>query len=217
MKPQDESAGSLFLRIAARLFPEQSVVSVLHPAIADYRQELREAGRSRALRGWVRLRWSMALWRVLAATAMWTPYAPTRRAIAFAPVRRDRAWILMLFAAALYAIGWQLFHGFVLGAALAGMAFACSLRLWNNLHPARRLPAGEHPASGEINLSAIPVAGDAAGLIFAIGSICIVVTGLPGLWWYFALAATGSVVVAVSLFAAHARSREAQAARRILL
>jgi hypothetical protein len=44
--------------------------------------------------------------------------------------------------------------------------------------------------------SAIRVAGDGPGLIFAVGTVLIVVVGLPGLWWFFVAAGLGSVLVA---------------------
>jgi hypothetical protein len=46
----------------------------------------------------------------------------------------------------------------------------------------------------------VRVAGDGPGLIFAVGTVLIVVIGLPGFWWFFVAAALGSLLVAWSLF-----------------
>ena len=64
-------------------------------------------------------------------------------------------------------------------------------------------------ATAEINLSAIPVEGDVAGLMFALGSVSIVVIGLPGMSWYLLGVVLGSTIAAVSLRAWHTRSRNA--------
>lgn len=40
----------------------------------------------------------------------------------------------------------------------------------------------------EINLSRIPVGAGVAGVVFTVGSMLIFLLGVPGLWYFFALA-----------------------------
>ena len=55
----------------------------------------------------------------------------------------------------------------------------------------------------EINLSAIRVGANAGGLIFAVGSIVILVLGLPAWRWFFLAAFVGGLLVAWALAAWH--------------
>ena len=60
----------------------------------------------------------------------------------------------------------------------------------------------------EINLSRIPVGGDAAGLMFAAGSVAVVIIGVPDMAWYFVSALLCAALLAWALFAyrsTHAR------------
>jgi hypothetical protein len=59
-----------------------------------------------------------------------------------------------------------------------------------------RAPAVPLPTVVQINFSSTRVPGDIAGLMFAAGTILIVVVGLPGFWWFFVAAALASGVVA---------------------
>jgi hypothetical protein len=61
------------------------------------------------------------------------------------------------------------------------------------------------PRPPEINLSAIRVGANAGGLIFAVGSIAILVLGLPEWRWFFLVAFLGGLLVARALFAWHSR------------
>lgn len=55
----------------------------------------------------------------------------------------------------------------------------------------------------EINMSAIPISGDAAGLVFALGSVAILL-GMPGFASYLLLSLACGAVVAATLVAVHA-------------
>ena len=50
-----------------------------------------------------------------------------------------------------------------------------------------------------LNISAIHIGGDAAGLAFAVGCVVIVVTGLPPLRWFVAASAVLAVLFAVAV------------------
>jgi hypothetical protein len=53
-----------------------------------------------------------------------------------------------------------------------------------------------HPG---INFSRLPVEGNAAGLLFVLASVAILVGGLPSLRWFFLGSVAGGVVVAAVL------------------
>jgi hypothetical protein len=59
------------------------------------------------------------------------------------------------------------------------------------------------PRRPEINLSAIRIGANAGGLIFAVGSIAILVLGLPAWRWFFLAAFVGGLLVAWALAAWH--------------
>ena len=59
------------------------------------------------------------------------------------------------------------------------------------------------PRRPEINLSAIRIGANAGGLIFAVGSIVILVLGLPAWRWFFLVAFVGGMLVAWALAAWH--------------
>lgn len=98
------------------------------------------------------------------------------------------------------AIGiWPLFEPFVIGTVVAGVGAAALLGRWNLQHPTR-LPTRARTHGPEINLAAIPVSGDAGGLLFVVGSVAVVVLGLPGAGWYLLAAlACGSLLALVLL------------------
>jgi hypothetical protein len=99
-----------------------------------------------------------------------------------------------------------LFAGpFTLGALLAGLCAAVAIHWWHERHPSQ-LPDLRSARVPRINISAIPVGGDAGGLIFAVGAIAIVILGVPDLAvCYFA-----ALVCAVCLAWARVACRTSQ-------
>jgi hypothetical protein len=188
-------AGARFLHLARLLYSEQTVDAVFLPAVADLQEDLAAAGPSRFRRVVTRWRWHGALLVLLVAAA--TVPAPLNGRAAARQRQRSGGWFLALLAMTLYGGTWPFFGGFVAGALPAGLALAIAMRAWNNRHPdALAAPAGDG-RDPEINLSAIHVGGDVAGLMFAAGSVAIVLLGLPALWWFVAAVCVGSVLVAV--------------------
>ena len=114
-----------------------------------------------------------------------------------------------MLAAALYVGTWRFFGSFVISAASAGAALALAMRTWHDEHPTVVVEPRWLAASPlvQINLSAIHVAGDGPGLMFAAGTVLIVVLALPGLWWFFVAAALGSLLVAWGLIIRRAAER----------
>ena len=111
---------------------------------------------------------------------------------------------LLLVAFVLVAAVWPTFKLFVAGVALAGVVSAFLLRRWYAGHPSTRPDLSPSRRRPEINFSSTPVGGDAGGLFFAIGSVVLVIIGVPGMAWYFV-----SAVVCGALFAAWLYARRA--------
>jgi hypothetical protein len=189
--------GALFLRVARAIFPDETVARLFAPAVADFHAELREAGQSRRARLVARCRWYAALGALLFAAPI--------------PIPSTGA-LLTVVALVLYAGSWQFFGWFMAGTATTGVALAVALRAWNSRHPSvLRDPSQADPAAPEINLSAIHVGGDIAGLMFAVGSVIVVFVGLPQLWWYY----LGVVIASAAV--AYARSTRSSSRRLVHL
>ena len=185
---------TLFLRIARRIFPDETVAAVFMPAAADYQRELWDApGRAAALV--VRCRWLWAFTVLLLIT-------PLSKSSASRPLLGHGAnggWMLTFLYASLLAGAWWHVQEFALTALVAGALLAWAMRAWNDRHPASVVePASSAslPTVVQINFSSTRVPGDIAGLMFAAGTILIVVVGLPGFWWFFVAAALASGLVA---------------------
>jgi hypothetical protein len=82
---------------------------------------------------------------------------------------------------------------------VAACAAALMMRRWHARHPAQ-LPDTARGQVPEINLSAIPVGGDVAGLMFAAGSVAVVIIGVPDMAWFFVSALACAVIVAAAVF-----------------
>jgi hypothetical protein len=128
-----------------------------------------------------------------------------------APTGVRGAGFLVLLVALLLAASWLFFKAFIVASAVAGVAAALLLRRWHARHPSA-LPYAPRTRVPEINLSRIPVAGDAAGLMFAVGAVAIVIIGVPDMAWYFVSALLCAALLAWALVT-H-RGRTATASRR---
>ena len=118
------------------------------------------------------------------------------------------AGFLVLLVALLLAASWLFFKAFIVASALAGGAAALLIRRWHTRHPSL-LPYTPRTRVPEINLSRIPVAGDAAGLMFAVGGVAVVIIGVPDLAWYFVSALVCAGLLAWALVTSHARTTTA--------
>ena len=110
------------------------------------------------------------------------------------------AGFLVLLVALLLAASWLFFKAFIVASAVAGALAAVLLRRWHTRHPSA-LPYSPRTRVPEINLSRIPVAGDEAGLMFAVGGVAVVIIGVPDLAWYFVSALACAGLLAWGLFA----------------
>lgn len=198
-KDADRGApGALMLAFARAIVDEPTFSTVVMPAVADFQRELHDAG-GRTGRLVARARGYAAFSRLLIVLLVVPPVGSGA-----AHERRSAAGgnALVVLVALLMAATWPVFGWFTAFAALGGVAFAVTMRWWNNRHPA--LIIDVDPETGrrpEINLSRIPVGGNAGGLIFAVGSVVIVILGLPELRWFLLGAVLSGVCAAGALFA----------------
>lgn len=195
-------AGTLLLRIAPLIFGRDAIDDVVRPMIADLQHELREAGDSRRRRLTARCRGYWAFWSLAAIAPVAFLGWPSRRRPqrSFPDVIGRIATVLIVLTVLVTssAGGWTLLP------ALGGSIFAVIIHAWHRRHPTR-LPSRDTTRRPEINMSAIPVGGDVGGLLFVIGSIVVVVAGLPMLGWFLLGAVVTGTVVAWWLTRWHAR------------
>ena len=132
---------------------------------------------------------------------------PSERPLLSAPTNVKGARFLVLLVTMLLLASWLFFKAFIVASAVTGAIAAVLIRRWHTRHPSA-LPYTPRTNVPEINLSRIPVNGDAAGLMFAAGSVAVVIIGVPDMAWYFVSALLCATVLAWALFAyraAHVR------------
>ena len=115
---------------------------------------------------------------------------------------------LVLLVLLLLAATWLFFKAFIVASAVTGLLAAVLIRRWHTRHPSV-LPYAPRTNVPEINLSRIPVGGDVAGLMFAAGSVAVVIIGVPDMAWYFVSELVCATVLAWGLFAYRAHARQA--------
>jgi hypothetical protein len=113
------------------------------------------------------------------------------------------AGFLVLLVALLVAATWLFFKAFIVASVAAGALAALLIRRWHTRHPSV-LPYAPRARVPEINLSRIPVDGDVAGLMFAVGGVAVVIIGVPDLAWYFVSALLCAALLAWTLFSCRA-------------
>jgi hypothetical protein len=110
---------------------------------------------------------------------------------------------------------WPFFGTFTLATLVAGFFLSLAMQSWHHQHPSTVF-VPERALHSEINLAAIPVRGDGAGLLFAVGSVAILLA-LPQLRWFLVASAVCSVLAGVALIAwRHRATSERYESRPIL-
>lgn len=206
--------GRLLLRVARLVFTESVLSEVVVPTIADLQQEVREAGADRIRRRRARWRGYRAFWRLVVRAPFAFRGWPVHDAASATSGSRssivDGAFtviVAMLVLSVGRFTGWWLIAGLV-----GGGLVAVAIRQWHNRHPSEQaMPLRGTDLAPSINLSRIPVDGNAGGLIYVIGSVVIGMLGLPMLRWFFPAAFLGGLLGAALLRAwrrAHASRAE---------
>jgi len=125
---------------------------------------------------------------------------PSERPLLSAPTNVKGARFLVLLVTMLLLASWLFFKAFIVASAVTGALAAVLIRRWHTRHPSA-LPYAPRTNVPEINLSRIPVGGDVAGLMFAAGSVAVVIIGVPDMAWYFVSALLCAALLAWALFA----------------
>jgi hypothetical protein len=189
--------GKILSKISRLLFNARLQSTVVEPTLADMQREVAQAGRSRVGRWRALWRGYRAFWMVVLAA----PFATwARRQNADAGLFPDTTTAVAIASIALML---SRIPGLAIGAWLTFIVAATALvailiHRWYARHPSR-IPTPAAPLmwspSPQINFSSMDVAGDIGGLIFVVGSVLIVVVGLPAvIVFLFAGTAAGCVV-----------------------
>ena len=192
--------GTVLLRIGRVLFDECVMAAVVRPTIADLQQEVAAAGDDGRARVAARWRGYRAFWMLVLvgpfafyAWPMKRPLAPTSPGVSIA--------VMMVVV---YALTPASLRPWMLVTIVGGSIFAIVLHGWYRRHPTLIVtPEHETVRRPEINLSAIPVGGNMGGLMFMVGSMVILLAGLPEWRWYFISGVLGGILTAAAVLLWH--------------
>jgi hypothetical protein len=196
--------GTTLLKIARLLFNEHLVSTVVQPTISDLQREIANAGPDGRKRLRAQWRGYCALWTVMlvAPFVSWSSPAADVGAVAF-PDAIARLAVGSIVVTLLVLVGP------VLGAWLAvmtavGTLVAILIHAWYERHPSDiPIPTEPQRRSPQINFSSTDVAGNIGGLIFVVGSVFIVVIGLPSVIWFLFAATVAGCFLAWALVTWH--------------
>lgn len=208
--------GRLLMRMARLIFDEATFASVVQPAVADLQHELREAGsRGRRLVAYCQGAWAILKLIVVVPVAV-TQSPVSGRAMPERAWSEDRPFVMLLTAFFVAALLIPMLFGWTATAVASGLLLAAGLRRWHNRHPAR-LADPSAWLRADINFAAIPVGGNAGGLICMIGCAVILLVGVPGFVWFLAATLAAGVMVAAALSTWHTTRRASGLPTRSLL
>ena len=191
--------GTRLLRIAPLIFNERFIAAVVRPTIADLQSEVAAAGPDHVKRLRARCRGYAAFWTLIlvAPFASWSDELPN------VAVGRAAAGSAIATLLTVMTLGASM--AFVLA---AGVLVAVLIHAWYARHPSKiAIPSGMPWRSPQINFSSTDVAGNIGGLIFVVGTVLIVLVGLPWVVWFLLAAAIAACFVAYGLVAWHTRAR----------
>jgi hypothetical protein len=197
--------GTTLLRIARLLFNEHLISTVVQPTISDLQREIAAAGPHRFKRLRALWRGYRAFWTVMLVAPLTFRPSPAQQAGAVAfPDAVARLAVGSIVVALLVIVG-PLLGVWVAALTAAGALFAMVMHAWYVRHPSH-IPAPTEPKgrTPQINFSSTEVAGNIGGLIFVVGSVFIVVVGLPSVIWFLFVAAVAGSLLAWALVVWHA-------------
>ena len=114
--------------------------------------------------------------------------------------RSDSVFVLVLTLTLVLAAS-SFFVSFSLAALAFGVLLSVVLHRHADLHPGGPglpTPPDRPPV---INIAAVRVGGDAGGLIFVLGSLAIVMLGLPSIRWFLIASLAAAAILAVARIA----------------
>ena len=112
---------------------------------------------------------------------------------------RPNGSALLTLVAALLLATWPFFGTFTIAALIAGFFLSLAMRSWHREHPST-VGVPHRAVHSEINLASIPVRGDGAGLLFAVGSV-VILLALPQLRWFLIASMASALAFACALIA----------------
>jgi hypothetical protein len=196
--------GTTLLKIARLLFNEQLISAVVQPTIADLQREIADAGSDRVKRLRAQWRGYCAFWTLtlVAPFASWASPVADAGGVAFPDVIARLA--VGSIVVSLLAVFGPVLGAWVAAVTAAGALFAILIHAWYDRHPSD-VPASAEPhrRSPQINFSSTDVAGNIGGLIFVVGSVFIVVVGVPAVIWFLFAATVAGGFLAWVLVAWH--------------
>jgi hypothetical protein len=198
--------GTTLLKVARLLFSEQLVLAVIEPTISDLQCEIAEAGASRIKRLRARWRGYRAFWTLMlvAPSASWA--APIRNVSAVALPDAVVRLAIGSTILTLVAVVNPVLGALVAVVTAAGALVAIVIHAWYQRHPSDiPAPTERQWRSPQINFSSTEVAGNSGGLIFVVGSVCVLAYGLPPVFWFLVAGTVAGCFLARGLVAWHTR------------
>jgi hypothetical protein len=138
MTAPSRQPGERLVKLATLLFDEPTRSTFVIPALADYQQELAEAGESAFKQLTAHLRGYAAFARLVLAAPFIVPSAPMGSPITTFVTGKYGGNVLLVLALALFAAIRPVFGWFALAVIGLGIALAIALRVWNTHHPNAR-------------------------------------------------------------------------------
>lgn len=198
--------GTMLLRIARLLFSEPVLSSVVQPTISDLQREMADAGATGRQRLRARWRGYGAFWKmvIVALFVPWPSPAEDAGAGGGAFPTGIARFAVASVAVTLFVIAGPVLGAFVAVLTAAGSLLAIVIHAWYDRHPsAIPSPAERRPSSPQINFSSTEVAGNVGGLIFVVGTVFIVIIGLPAVIWFLFAATVAGCCLAWALATWH--------------
>lgn len=112
---------------------------------------------------------------------------------------RPNGTALLTLVAALLLATWPFFGTFTIATLIVGILMSVTMGSWHREHPST-VAVPDRRVRSEINLASIPVGGDVGGLIFAAGSV-VILLGLPQLRWFLLGSMACAAIFAAGLIA----------------
>jgi hypothetical protein len=196
--------GTTLLKIARLLCSEHLLSAVVHPTISDLQREVANAGSNRRKRLRAQWRGYCAFWTVMLVGPFmpWSSPAEEVGAVAF-PDAIGRLAVGSIVVTLLVLVGPAL-GVWVAVITAVGALFAILMHAWYDRHPSDiPVPAEPQRRWPQINFSSTEVAGNIGGLIFVVGSVFIVVIGLPSVIWFLFAATVAGCLLAWALVTWH--------------
>ena len=198
--------GTILLKISRLLFNAHLLSTVVQPTIADLQREVADAGHNRVKRLRAQWRGYRAFWTLtlVAPFATWARPRGGADAVAF-PDAITRVAVTSIVLTLLGLVGPAL-GGWVTIIAAASTLVAVLIHGWYARHPSHiPTPTAPRMGSPQINFSSTEVDGNIGGLIFVVGSVFIVVIGLPSVIWFLIAGTAAGCILAWGLNAWHTK------------